>query len=131
MGKSFIAELAVTPLQSGRKWKLLRAFTFHVGSKAGKERVQVPAGFVTDFASVPKPFLPLIPFWGKYSKSPILHDYLYRNLGLGRYTRKECDQIFLESMLVDWRHHKFGLTLALTEYYGVRCFGWLSWKGDK
>lgn len=128
MGRSFVTELAVSPLASGRKWKLLRAFTFHIGSKTGEEKITVPAGFITDFASVPKIFLPLLPFWAKYSKSPILHDWLYQNFGLGIYTRKECDQIFLESMLVDWRHHLTGVILAMTEYYGVRAFGWLSWR---
>jgi hypothetical protein len=128
MRSSFTSELAVSP-QNGKVWKVLRSFTFHIGCKNGTESVTVPANFLTDFASVPKPFMILLPWYAKYSKSPILHDYLYQNRGLGKYTRKECDQIFLESMLVDWRTHRSGVALAMIEYYGVRLFGKLSWKG--
>jgi hypothetical protein len=151
--------LAVTPKSSGRKWILLRAFTFAIGSRYGTEKVTVPKGFETDFASVdfvqkvgvvlalvyiplsdilpwwaavimlfPILFYSMMPLWWKYGKSPILHDYLYQYKGVGKYTRRESDQVFLESMLVDWREHRAGVLLANIEYFGVRCFGWLSWK---
>jgi len=159
MGENYISPLAVTPKSSGRKWVLLESFTFHVGSDNGPEKVTVPAGFETDFASVdfvqkvgiilaliyvfvasflpwwcavlmlfPIVFYSVMPLWWKYSKSPILHDYLYQNNGIGKYTRRESDQIFLESMLVDWRDHKAGVLLANLEYFGVRLVGWISWK---
>jgi hypothetical protein len=40
------------------------------------ETFTVPAGYVTDFASVPRPLVWLIPTYGKYTQAAILHDYL-------------------------------------------------------
>lgn len=39
---------------------------------------KIPAGFITDFASVPKPLQILISKTGKHGKAAVLHDYLYR-----------------------------------------------------
>lgn len=36
----------------------------------------IPAGFSTDFASVPRPFVWLLPKYGVYTRAAILHDYL-------------------------------------------------------
>jgi hypothetical protein len=40
-------------------------------------RVDVPVGFVTDFASIPQIFWSLLPRDGQYSYPAIVHDYLY------------------------------------------------------
>ncbi|MEU7767122.1 DUF1353 domain-containing protein [Nocardia sp. NPDC049190] len=40
------------------------------------EEFVIPAGFRTDFASVPRPFVWLIPRYGLYTRAAILHDYL-------------------------------------------------------
>lgn len=40
----------------------------------------VPAGFVTDFASVPRIAVWLIPRFGRYTPAAIVHDYLCQNL---------------------------------------------------
>ncbi len=39
--------------------------------------VSVPAGFTTDFASVPRFFWRLVPPWGRYSRAAVVHDFLY------------------------------------------------------
>ena len=36
--------------------KLLSAFSYDVGGKGSGETLTVPAGYLTDFASVPQPF---------------------------------------------------------------------------
>ena len=74
---SFTSPLIVSPMSSGRDWKLHRSFTYHIGGKYSKKFVRVPAGFKTDFASIPK-FLWWLPYWAKFNKASILHDYLYR-----------------------------------------------------
>ncbi len=38
----------------GKRWLLLRPFEFHVGGYPSDDVVRVPAGFVTDFASLPR-----------------------------------------------------------------------------
>lgn len=79
--------------------------------------ITVPAGFETDYASVPRlPFAYLF-FGGIAKKAATLHDYLYRT---GLVSRADADATFKEAMLVSdvsgWR--------AWPMYAGVRAFGW-------
>ncbi len=65
-----------TPLQveevNEKRWRLLADLRYH-----GKfEDFVVPAGTLTDFASVPRLFTWLVPTSGKYTKAAVLHDYL-------------------------------------------------------
>lgn len=55
----------------------------------------VPAGFVTDLASIPRVFQSLIPKVGRHSLAAIVHDYLCR---LDGFDRPLADKIFLEAM---------------------------------
>lgn len=86
-------------------------------------------GFETDFASIPK-FLWFLPYWAKYNKSAPLHDWLYKvKQVMGKpITRKEADDIWLEAMLIDFRHHKSGRLVAMVEYLAVRMFGIMAWR---
>ena len=117
---SFTTPLVVSPLPDGRRWKLVRQFTYHVGSKYSRDYIIVPAGFVTDFASSPSQVWWLIPPWGRYGKAAVVHDYLYQT---HLRTREEADNIFRESMEVlgvDKRR-------VFIMYWGVRLFGWLGY----
>ena len=58
----------------------------------------VPSGVITDFASVPIGLQWLYKPTGKYSRSAVLHDYLYTIKDFPRY---EADLIFLEAMKCD------------------------------
>ena len=117
---SFTSTLIVTPMPDGRRWKLWKEFTYHIGTEYSQNYIHVPVGFVTDFASVPFVFWAILPSWGKYGKAAVLHDWLYH---YHIRTRKEADDIFLEAMLVSgtkpWK--------AKVMYRAVRLFGWLSW----
>jgi hypothetical protein len=53
-------------------------------------RVDVPVGFITDFASIPAPFWPLLPPDGEYTYAAVVHDYLYWDQGR---PREEADEI--------------------------------------
>ena len=131
---SFTTRLEVTPLDDGRKWKVIRTFRYHVGSRDSGAVITIPAGFITDFASSPRIFWSIVSPWGKYGKAAIVHDLLYhihgfiedRPNGFTRWpvTRKEADDIFLEAMEVlgvkPWRRKLM--------YLAVRAFGWLAWN---
>ena len=120
---SFTSPLIVSPMADGKNWKLLRRFTYRLGSRYSRKMLNVPNGFVTDFASVPRIFF-FLPDWATYSKAPVLHDWLYKC----RVTnRKRADDIFLEAMLIDWRGHRSRYFVARLEYWAVRLFGWLAW----
>lgn len=126
---SFKTPLVVSPMPDGRKWRLVYPFTYHIGSEYSHRYIQVPAGFITDFASFPvflwRFLMWWLPMWAKYNKAPIVHDYLYQSKIS---TRKEADDIFLEAMLVSWKGRRFGKFIACMEYWGVRLFGWLAWR---
>lgn len=53
----------------------------------------VPAGFETDFASVPRALVWLIPAYGDYTRAAILHDYLLTER-LGEISSTDIDGIF-------------------------------------
>lgn len=99
---SFTQPLTVTKL-SARRWRVERAFEYHVGFEDSSEVISIPQGFITDFASVPRIFWVLFPPDGKYTQAAVVHDYLYMRHGIlaeREYSRKRCDQIFLEAMKV-------------------------------
>lgn len=103
----------VVQLAGDRKFILMEELTYT--TKAGK-KITVPAGFVTDFASVPQLFWNLIPPYGKYTCAAVVHDYLYV---LGEGTKLAADQVFLEAMEllgVPWYKRR-------SMYRAVRLFG--------
>jgi hypothetical protein len=59
----------------------------------------VPAGFPTDFASVPRFAVWLIPRFGRYTLPAILHDWLCREgIRRGLVTPREADGLFRRAM---------------------------------
>lgn len=112
-----------------KEWKLMDDFEYHVGFASSLEVIVIPTGFETDFASIPKVFHSFINPAGKVRAAALVHDYLYSKRGVlphKTYTRKECDEIFLELMQVVgvayWK--------SLTMYYAVWLFGKSSWNAD-
>ncbi len=59
-------------------------------------RIDIPTGFVTDFASIPKTLHFLIHPFGRHAPAAVIHDYLYA-LGQER-ARRYADLVFLEAM---------------------------------
>lgn len=57
-------------------WVTNEEFTYFIGPVQDQKYVTVPAGFITDGASVPRMFWPIFPPWGVYGQATILHDYL-------------------------------------------------------
>lgn len=72
------------------RYKLLESITY-IGKH---ETFTVPAGFTTDFTSVPRVFTWLYARDDIYTPVAILHDYLCREAGKGRFSRRDADGIF-------------------------------------
>jgi hypothetical protein len=114
-----------TPLEleyiDGFNWKVTAEFAFE--SEIAKRTIHVPAGFVTDFASIPRFLWNLLPPTGQYGKAAVVHDYCYRTLGF--VTKSIADQVFREGMIVlgvpSWKIN--------TIYYAVKFFGRRAYKG--
>ena len=120
----FTKILVVSPLGDGIFWMLRESFSYDVGSEGSGNTVNVPGGFFTDFASVPRPLWWLFPKWGRYGNAAVIHDFLYWDQSR---SRKEADDIFLESMTV------LGVRSAtrIVLYWGVRLFGVLAWRKSR
>jgi hypothetical protein len=83
--------------------------------------IEVPAGFHTDGASIPRAFWSILGPHGAYFGAAIIHDYLYTQAGEARYLldRKEADVIFREAMF----NAGVGAHRNIM-YAAVRMFGW-------
>jgi hypothetical protein len=92
--------------------RLLEPLEYRVGSENSDERIVVPAGATTDFASIPWGLRNTFPPLGAWARPAIIHDFLYETRGSGvldgvrwisrpvDYTRADADAIFLEAMEV-------------------------------
>jgi hypothetical protein len=85
-------------------------------SEVANRRITVPAGFATDFASVPRLPLAYWLFGAVADEAAVVHDYLYST---GACPRKLADDIFAEASaacgVAAWRRGPMWL--------GVRLFG--------
>lgn len=85
-------------------WMTLESFSYDIGFKGSNRKVIVPKGFLTDGASVPRPFWSMIPPWGQYGQAVAIHDLLCETLTIfvdGKpvaITRKEADHILKEAL---------------------------------
>ncbi|MGV6473514.1 DUF1353 domain-containing protein [Azotobacter vinelandii] len=89
-------------LQHDRKtWRLLAPFSY-LDPELG--RLDVPAGFETDFASVPRWPLIFILLGAYGHAAATVHDWLY---AAGRLTRRDADRVFLDALrssgIARWR----------------------------
>lgn len=114
---------------SGRTWVLLQPFIW-CGPASNPVCYQVPAAFVTDFASIPRliqfVLSPTAGVVSDYGRAAVIHDWLYRH-GASMtppVSRKAADQVFYEAMLCEnvlWPT-RFMMWLA------VRLFGWMAYR---
>ena len=112
----------VVPFADGVNWMLVQPLEVTVGDPDHK--IVVPAGFITDFASIPKALCVVLPAQGRYTKAAILHDYLYWSQ---RCTRAESDNIFLAAMLAGG----VDSTTARTLKSGVEFGGQAAWDENQ
>lgn len=103
---AFTGPLTITHLDTDwREWRLEQPLIYEVGELGSGRVIEVPAGFITDGASIPRILWALLPTWGRYSRAAVIHDYLGTRLTEGRphaygQTQKVADEVFLEAMEV-------------------------------
>jgi hypothetical protein len=114
-------KLILTPVQDKFKtWQLVENFR----EETSKGTVIVPKGSTTDLASVPRVLWSLLPPFGTYSQSAVIHDYLYHTQ---KFDRKTCDLIFYE-LMIKYKTYKWKAKIM---YYAVRLLGFIAWKKNK
>lgn len=108
------------------EYRLTRPLAFY--SAELDRTIVVPAGFTTDWGSVPRSLEWVVS--GEDSTlvpGSIIHDYVYRNRGNipgGRLTRKQADLLLVECMATLGA----GWAKRNAVYAGVRAGGWATWR---
>lgn len=107
-----------------RTWIVVTPLEYQIGDTADK--IVVPAGFVTDLASIPSAFwgppLLLTPA-GQYSRASIIHDYLYWTQ---KCTRDQADRLLVIAM----KESQVSTFDELTIYDGVHVGGESAWNNN-
>lgn len=114
----------ITKHLKGMQFELRKPFVYVVKFEP-YETVNVPVGFVTDLASIPKIFWSIIggPN-GRYGKASVIHDWLYFKQ---TYSRRKSDLIFYEAM----RELKVNFVKRWLIYHAVRVGAWIPWGRHK
>jgi hypothetical protein len=93
----------------------------------GYDEYEVPIGYRTDFASVPRiPFI-YARYGGKANIPALWHDWCY-DCGKDEFTRKEADDQFYELMTLFNDPPRWAQRYAM--WMGVRLGGWRGWNQD-
>jgi hypothetical protein len=123
----FLTELDVICIDDGT-WRLDSSLKYESDILG---IIEVPQGFETDFASVPRVPVFYTLFGDRAHREAVLHDYLYRIDSMPIATYSQANDVFLEAMAE--RNKGFFVRYAM--YWGVVLGGWTAYHkknvGDK
>lgn len=121
----FLTDLTLTAESQPDKWRVGASLVW-LDKTYG--RLEVPAGFVTDLASIPRAFrnLPFLDPNGQSRRPAVLHDWLYGSQAGRRYGKEFADDFLRAALIAE------GATQATARafYYAVHWFGGSSWRDD-
>lgn len=111
MPSPFTGELRLTSLDADcLLWRLDEPLRYELERQGSGAVVEVPAGFVTDGASIPRILQGFVPRWGKWSRPAVVHDFLCGEVAASRpygvrgwgmiSSRRQADAVFYEALLV-------------------------------
>ena len=89
---AWLNEPALIPHPVDDKWILANPLRYRWRGN----QVEVPEGFITDLASIPRWAQLVIPLNGKHRSAAILHDYL---MVVQTMSRKDTDRLFRDAMV--------------------------------
>lgn len=112
------------------QWRVMEPLIYDVGAEGSGETITVPAGALTDLASIPRFAWSLgFPPDGAWAKAAVVHDFLYKTRGACRlgtacwrtrikpYSRAEADEVLREAMAVlgvpSWQRFVIWLAVRL------------------
>lgn len=123
MNAKIITKLDIEHIEGTMTWLLIDDFKFQ--SAVLNRIVLVPAGFITDFHSVPRALWSILPPH-ENPESAVVHDYLYTYNGC---ERVEADQTHREVLEVIDRDFpgKAPRWKRVAMYSGLRIGGWVPW----
>ena len=109
-------------IEDGSKWKVQQPFVYtFINNENRFVNILIPAGWETDYGSIPKVFQNIIEPIGHYSPCYVVHDFMYASEYYS--THSECDGVLLnhlEERGASWIRRNI-------VYSAVRSFGGLVW----
>ncbi len=91
--------------------------------------IEVPAGFVTDFASIPRFLWAIIPPRGRYNRPAIVHDFLYKFAPVDPVTGLACTQGRADRVIREGCENcDDRWTRRQAIYAALRTGGWVAWN---
>jgi len=121
MIKVFESIVMVSPFADGVYWYLRAPLKWLAYDDT---EISVPTGFVTDFASIPRPLWSIFPKWERYGPAAVVHDFLYWDQSR---ERDQADRYMLEAMKdsdVSWLKRR-------TIYAAIHFGGWFAWRRNR
>ena len=122
----FLTELEARLLDDDKIWEILSPLIYQ--SDLLRFPIEVPKGFQTDFASIPR-WIPIVSnvLLDRAHREGVIHDYLYKINSIPVVDRYRADSILYESMVC--RGKKTGVCHLI--YWGVRIGGMFSYHKRK
>lgn len=118
---SVYGPLVVELCDDSRQWRLVEPLSWRDPDGVLRE---VPAGFVSDFASVPRLMRPFALDDAATAKAAVFHDYAYRVALPGR---RWADDLFYHQL----RGNGVPVLFAWCYWLGVRLFGWIAYDRSR
>lgn len=106
----------------GHNRLVIRPFRYSVGQSG--QVIEVPAGFVTDYASIPSAFWGILGPHGRYGRAAVIHDYLYWSQTC---TRAQADNLLMIAM----RELGVRPSQRFAVYQGVHLAGGAAWRANR
>lgn len=126
-GAIFFPERPELRMLGGGQWQLCHDYIVPIELAKIRGSLDIPAGFITDLASVPRPIRLLIDRTELGGAAPIAHDYLYQHGGCYTFDhclrRRQVDRLFLVLM----RKEGVRRWKRLMGWSAVRLAGWACW----
>ena len=121
MKAQFLSELDIKLTDNDCIWTLESPLVYY--SELLDVKIEVPTGFETDFASVPRVPIAYMFYGGRCHREAVIHDYLYRTNSIPVVTFMQANDVFLEAMKV--RGKSWGVRFPM--YWGVCSGGYFSY----
>jgi len=116
----FITELDAKLIKDDRIWKLDSPLIYESDILG---LIEVPEGFETDLASVPRvPFVYMM-WGGKAHREGVLHDYLFRIDSVPLASYSQANKVFFEAMTVRGKPDYVRYPM----WWGVVLGGWIAY----
>jgi hypothetical protein len=112
----------VLPSGNNRAFILMAPMRYEIGNSGAE--IEIPAGFVTDYASVPQSLWSLYSPHDQYSRAAVVHDYLYWSQVC---TREQADNLFMIAM----KESAVDARTRSAVYNGVALGGGFAWAKNQ